>query len=257
MKIFIIIILQIFLCKFNASNSFLIQGQKKKNSIKCLKMNKSDFTIFKKPSITSALFFSVILLSMGVGCFGRQYETAADIPNNFFTDKKEISGLIVKVTDGDTYRLRHLSSWFSDGSYTGKLSEHTIAVRIAAVDTPETAKFGNAGQKFGKEATDFARNKLLNKKIKVKLLSKDQYDRVIGFVEYSDGLFSKDISEELVKNGLATIYRQRGGEYGKDGIDKWNKLESIAKNKKIGIWSQKNPELPSEFKKKLKQTVDL
>ena len=58
----------------------------------------------------------------------------------------------VSVSDGDTVRLRHTPSLFSSGRFAGKLSENTISCRIAAVDTPETAKFGKPGQPLGEGA---------------------------------------------------------------------------------------------------------
>lgn len=101
--------------------------------------------------------------------------------------------MVVKITDGDTYRIRHVNKAFPNPTYTGLLSEHTIVVRIAAVDTPETAKFGNSGQKLGSAATDFVSERLLKKKVCVKLLSRDQYGRVVGLVKYKEpktGFFS-------------------------------------------------------------------
>ena len=92
----------------------------------------------------------------------------------------------MKITDGDTYRVRHINRNNKDPKFEGLLSENTIVVRIAAVDTPETAKFGNEGQKLGPAATEFARKRLFEKKVSVKLLSKDQYGRVVGLVKYKE-----------------------------------------------------------------------
>ena len=150
-----------------------------------------------------------------------------------------------------------MPGFWSSPTYTGNLKDHTLAVRIYAVDTPETAKFGNPGQPYGEEATKFVEERLLKKKVSVKLLSKDRYGRALAAVTYhEDGiLFMKgkkaDISEELVKKGLAVIYRQGGAQY--DGnIARWNKLEEMARRQKVGIWSQDAAatELPSEYKKR-------
>jgi endonuclease YncB( thermonuclease family) len=45
---------------------------------------------------------------------------------------------------------------------------------------------GNAGQPYGEEASNFIEKKILKKKIKVKLLSKDRYGRIIGVVNYKE-----------------------------------------------------------------------
>jgi endonuclease YncB( thermonuclease family) len=80
---------------------------------------------------------------------------------------------------------------------------------------------------------------------------------VIGLIRYRDNVIlpdfltsKKDISEQLLANGLATVYRQSGAQY--DGsVDKWNALEKDAIRRKRGIWmnGEMNAELPSEYKK--------
>ena len=180
------------------------------------------------------------------------FNTADDIPSSYLTDQREISARVVRVVDGDTYRVRHLPFFFSSGSFEGSLLQNTISVRIVAVDTPETAKFGAAGQKYGDAAADFARQKLSGKRVSVKLHGRDRYHRVLGSVYYQDGFFKRDIGEELVKSGLAVVYRQSGGKY-PNGIAYWNKAEEEARRLKRGIWSEPQVELPSEYKKKMRE----
>lgn len=154
--------------------------------------------------------------------------------------------------------MRHIPGPLSSADYKGNLKDHTLAVRLYAVDAPETAKLGNPGQPFGDTATKFVESKLLNKNITLKLLAKDRYGRALAVASYTEnGLpFNKgkvmDISEELVKNGLAVVYRQGGAQYN-GGIARWNALEDAAKKKKIGLWSQsaKSLQLPSDYKKKI------
>ena len=153
--------------------------------------------------------------------------------------------------------MRHLPTPISKADYTGGLKEHTLAVRLYAIDAPETAKFGNPGQPFADEATKFVEEKLLRKRVSMKLLSKDKYGRALGAVSYQENSFPLmkgkmvDISEELVTRGLAVVYRQGGANY--DGnVAKWNALENSAKKRKVGIWSQnaQSIQLPSDYKKK-------
>lgn len=188
------------------------------------------------------------------------FETATDIPSKYISENREISGKIVKITDGDTMRLRHTPSrlFGSAADFKGPLSEHTIVIRIAGVDTPETAKFGNAGQAFANEAKEFATQKLLRKNVKVKLLSRDQYGRIVGAIKYSErnmiGLQStKDISEELLSEGLAVVYRQGGAKYD-GGVQKYNRLEEAAINARKGVWrnGRSKADLPSDYKQKTK-----
>jgi endonuclease YncB( thermonuclease family) len=95
----------------------------------------------------------------------------------------------------------------------------------------------------------------------VKLLAKDRYNRAIAAVTYRDKSLlpflkgsEENMAEKLLENGLAVVYRQGGAQY--DGsIERWNKIETAAKKKKVGIWSldSASMELPSEFKKKARQ----
>lgn len=149
------------------------------------------------------------------------FKTADDIPKSYFSENREIKGVVVKITDGDTFRIRHTGKKGNKSpAYEGKLSENTIAVRIAAVDTPETAKQGRPGQPFSQEASEFTRQSLLNKRVTVQLLKKDRYGRALAFVRYADRqqgfrFWSKaesDLSEQLLQRGLAVVYRQGGAE---------------------------------------------
>lgn len=193
------------------------------------------------------------------GLFATQYDTINDLPDTFFKEKREIKAIVVKVVDGDTYKVRHMANSRSS-NFQGTLKDYTITVRIAAVDTPETAKQGNPGQKFANEAKEFAERKLLNKQTRIKLLSRDQYGRVIGLVKYRDSGFlswfrsDRDISEELLKQGLASVYRQGGAQY--DGsVERWNLLEKAAQSRKKGMWENgiDKADLPSNYKKAVKK----
>ena len=169
--------------------------------------------------------------------FGR-YHTVADIPNHRFQDHDSFLVVIVKVADGDTMRGRHVPAldfargrWRSKSRAEGgklKLSEETLQIRLYAVDAPETAKFGNEGMPLGDEATAFARERLDGKRVRITLQSKDQYGRAVAKLSY--GLFRKDLSGELLANGLATVYCSGGAEYGPGKIEAdWNAIEDRAR----------------------------
>lgn len=186
------------------------------------------------------------------------FETAQDIPGDYFKNKKEITSIVQQVSDGDTLKVRHILRK-GDEKYDGPMRYHTIVVRLAAIDAPETAKQGQPGQPFAQEAADFVSSKLANKEVKVKLLSRDQYGRAVGLVKYKEGgIFGffrteYDISEELLKRGLAVVYRQGGGQY--DGsIKRWDALEETAIQQKKGMWhkGKAKVQLPSEYKKAIK-----
>ena len=188
----------------------------------------------------------------------RRYDTANDIPSSYYKDKKVIRGRVIKVIDGDTIRVRHTPLYpFDDGRDCKKaISQCTISVRLYAVDAPETAKRGNPGQAFADEATQYTSKQVLDKVVRVKLLRKDQYSRVVGKVTARNNLLpflKQDLSVSLAEKGLASLYTGGGKEYdgNKDVLQK--KIEK-AKKKKIGIWSGKDGDYvdPAQFKREMK-----
>lgn len=191
------------------------------------------------------------------------FHNANDIPAEYFKARKELKGVVVKVTDGDTFRLRHVTYGHPASEFNGKLVEHSIAVRIAAVDAPEIAKGSSSGQKYGEAAKEFATGAIMGKKVTLKLLSRDQYGRVLALVRYRDNAIlpnfmcrKKDLSEQLLLKGLAVVYRSGGAQY--DGsVERWNLLEQQAIRGKRGLWKdgEHKVDLPSEHKRKSREST--
>ena len=67
-----------------------------------------------------------------------------------------------------------------DDAQCSDLKDQTLHIRIAAVDAPENAHFGNPAQPFAKESWDWMKKLLTNKRVKVQLIRKDQYQRVVS-----------------------------------------------------------------------------
>lgn len=75
----------------------------------------------------------------------------------------------------------------------------------------------------------------------------------VGVVRYKPGWFrgEVDIAEELLREGLAVVYKQGNAQY--DGkLKHYIELEKNAEKQRRGMWRQKNMELPSEYKKKMR-----
>lgn len=181
------------------------------------------------------------------------FRTAADIPPSWIRDKRTLEGIVIKVIDGDTLRIRHMPHPSSSSEFDGTLSAETISVRIAAVDSPEIAKYGEAGQAFGLEAKAFTVRELGGKKVRVKVLGRDRYSRLLGVVRYTDGptRAERDISVELLSRGMAVLYRQGGAQY--DGRkDVFIEIEAEARRKKVGLWGDPKFESPADYKKSKK-----
>ena len=122
--------------------------------------------------------------------------------------KETITGKVIAITDGDTFKLLTADST-------------QIKVRLANIDCPERK------QAFSKKAKQFASDAIFSKTVTIHVLKKDRYRRYISNVIYDDSL---SLCHELVKNGLAWHYVK----YSKDTT--LQKLEDKARLNKIGLW---------------------
>ncbi len=130
-------------------------------------------------------------------------------------------GKVIGIKDGDTFEVL----------YDGQPEK----VRLAEIDCPEKS------QPFGKNAKQYASDLCFGKTVKVSSTGKrDRYGRVVGTIVTQDG---RNVNEELVKAGLAWHYKQYSKSKTLDGI------EEQARKKKLGLWADKDPEAPWEWRK--------
>jgi endonuclease YncB( thermonuclease family) len=97
-----------------------------------------------------------------------------------------------------------------------------------------------------------------DKKVRIKLLRKDQYGRAVAKVQSPKRSLlppfkRKDVSIELIERGLATLYTGGGAEYD-NKKELLQKKQHVAEKKKRGVWSQGSKMMtPAEFKRQQKQ----
>ena len=121
-----------------------------------------------------------------------------------------------------------------------KLNNEIITVRFLGIDTPETVHTQKEEQPYGKEASNYTKEKLEKaKKIEIEYdieaSKQDKYERELAWVWVDDSLLQK----ELVMNGLAKTYMlQNNYRY----ADILQLAETEAKNNKINIWSRETTE---------------
>ena len=132
-----------------------------------------------------------------------------------------LSGQVVAVHDGDT-----LSMQSGDSLYK---------VRLSDVDAPEM------GQVFGKQARQFTEQMALGHRVRVNVSMIDMHGRRVGEVIVDDG---RVLNEELVHAGLAWYYRVHPVKN-----ERLQKLEHFAFQKKLGLWVEKEPLPPWEFRR--------
>jgi endonuclease YncB( thermonuclease family) len=139
-----------------------------------------------------------------------------------------------------------------------------IHVRLAGIDAPELAHFGRPAQFYAQEAHAWLTSYLLNRRVRVYVHRPDQYQRVVATVyvhrllDFPIPFRSRDVSYEMLKRGLATVYEAKTGvEFG--GVErerKYRHAESRAKEKGKGLWrnfrsSPEGWESPREYKNRI------
>jgi len=125
---------------------------------------------------------------------------------------------VTRVTDGDTVKV------------TG--NDEKMTIRLVGIDAPETSKKKNQpGQPFSQKSTKHLVGLVLNKSVEIKSYGTDRYGRIFGVVFVS----GKDMNLEMVKAGLAEVYRGKPAE-GLNLGPYWN-AEAEAKKTGIGMWS--------------------
>lgn len=134
------------------------------------------------------------------------------------------------------------------------LDDKKTTVRFLAIDTPETVHPTKGEQQFGKEASNYTCDKVKNaKKLEIEYdegsTKTDKYNRVLGWVFTDDTLLQKD----LVSLGYAKVaYLYGDYKYTED----LKKEESIAKSKKLGVWSLEEETTTKKIEKTTKKVTE-
>lgn len=133
----------------------------------------------------------------------------------------ELVGKVVKVSDGDTVTIL-------------APDKTQYKIRLNDIDAPEKK------QAFGNKSKDNLAKYIAGKTVTVKYQKKDRYKRILGTIYYNN----MDINLQQVKYGYAWVYKKYSNN------QNYYKAEKLARDKKVGIWADKNPLEPWEFRKK-------
>jgi len=138
----------------------------------------------------------------------------------------EYEGLVVKVTDGDSIKI--------------KAGETTSTIRLLYIDAPEKK------QDYGIKSKNFLENLLLNKKVFVVTDKDDRYGRQLADIYLYNNNEAIYVNAKMIKSGNAWVYRKyRSNSY-------LINLENHAKINNKGLWGYTNPIEPCIFRKKCK-----
>ncbi|KAI9931582.1 hypothetical protein ASPWEDRAFT_103172 [Aspergillus wentii DTO 134E9] len=219
-------------------------------------LNGIDWAAFTEPS---TIFPTCILTGGILGAvyihrrFLRRIPDATSISPSHFRNRS-LYGQVTSVGDGDGFRLYHTPGgrlggwgwlpWKKVPTTRKELKDKTVSIRLAGVDAPERAHFGRPEQPFAREAHTWLTSYLLNRSVRAYIHRPDQYQRAVASVyvrrafDFPIPFRRRDVSYEMLKRGLATVYEAKSGsEFGGEKKErKYRKIEDWAKRKGKGLW---------------------
>jgi micrococcal nuclease len=154
-----------------------------------------------------------------------------------------VTGTVAKVLDGDTIQVI--------------TPEQTLLrIRLYGIEAPETPKTdqqtgrGNLpGQPYGEESKKALEDKIMGQQIRLDITDIDQYKRTVGII----WIGSRNVNLEMLREGYAEVYFI----YLKEPYKRqFLQAQREAKSSRIGIWSLRVYERPSDFRKRFKVKED-
>ena len=136
----------------------------------------------------------------------------------------EFRGRVVGVADGDTISVMHAG--------------RAVRVRLHGIDAPEK------GQAFSNRAKQFVSDLVFGKEVNIRDRGLDRYGRTIGEVFLLDG---RNVNHEIVRAGLAWWFRRYA-----PNDSELEKLEAEARKARRGLWADRDPMPPWEWRRVLR-----
>lgn len=141
-------------------------------------------------------------------------------------DAVTLSGRVVGVSDGDTI--------------TVLVDKEEVKIRLDGIDAPET------GQAFGTQSKKALSDVVFGKDVAVLVTETDRYGRSIGRVYVKVRGKTRDVNVAMVSAGMAWHYT----DYSDDA--ELAEAEEAARKNRRGLWHDKDPTSPWEWRKSKK-----
>ena len=134
-------------------------------------------------------------------------------------DTDTFTGKVIAVKDGDSIVVLR--------------DKEQVEIRLRDIDCPEL------DQAFGRQAKKKTSDLCFGKTVTLKATGKDKYDRTLAHVILPSG---KELNRELVSAGFAWWYRKYSNNKSLE------QLEADAKKNKRGLWADKKPVAPWDWR---------
>ena len=138
----------------------------------------------------------------------------------------QFSALVIAVADGDTITVL-------------TQDKQQAKIRLYGIDCPESK------QAFGNRAKQVTADAVHGKNVTVQPMEQDRYGRTVAVVFTPGG---QSLCEHLVREGMAWVYTKYCKL--KDICEPLRKLENVARKQRNGLWADKAPMPPWEWRKR-------
>jgi endonuclease YncB( thermonuclease family) len=138
----------------------------------------------------------------------------------------ELRGVVVSVSDGDTLTVLDESK-----------TQHKV--RLLGIDAPER------GQAFGTVSRQNLAALTFQKPVVVEWEKKDRFGRIVGKVQVG-GL---DVNLQQIDQGLAWHFKAYQKDQHPEDRQRYAKAEVTARAASVGLWADKDPVPPWEFRR--------
>ena len=137
-------------------------------------------------------------------------------------NQSSFTGQTIDVADGDTITVLNQNN-------------ESVKIRLGGIDCPESS------QVYGNNAKQFVVSKVSGKRVRIVPDTIDRYGRTVGIVLIN----GENLNEQIVANGHGWVYRKYCTA---DFCNDWLKQEETARDAQIGLWADKNPQPPWEWR---------
>lgn len=124
-----------------------------------------------------------------------------------------------------------------------------VTVRLDSIDCPED------GQPCGDDAKYGLIKLVGGQRVQVEEHGIDDYGRTLAtlYIRHSNGQDWQSVNECMVALGHAWVMRRYYDHLPPDRQDKLNKLETLAKSKRVGLWGTPDPIPPWQWRQEARQ----
>lgn len=159
---------------------------------------------------------ALIVIFIGGGEVVKKIPKADEASGPF--DESQV--MVVEVVDGDTFKAQDQNS------------KVIKTVRLIGINTPETKDPRKPVEFYGKEASAYVKDLILNRKVTLvaDVENLDKYNRLLRYVYLGDGTL---VNEKIVKDGYAQIMTIPPNV---KFVDIFTAAEKDARDNKRGMW---------------------